>query len=103
MSTVLKNVVPLILVPVFSAGLMLAGMCLSWDEPIKSPAERVVWWCLAGVAVLGTLGTIWLFRYYRRQLPSWNLLSLGRMAWMVLFGFTWLAGVACGVFVFGDL
>jgi hypothetical protein len=103
MSAVLKTVVPLILVPVFSAGLMLAGTCMAWDEPTKTRSDRVVWWCIAGVAVFGTLGTIWTFRYFRRQLPGWNLLGLGRMAWMILFGFTWLAGVACGVFVFGDL
>jgi hypothetical protein len=91
-------VVPWLLVPVFSSGLMIVGLFV--DEKLTKRADLIMAWCFGGMAVLGTIATILVIRWLRRRPADWRLFHLGRGSWVFLFSVAWLAGVGCGVFVF---
>ena len=92
-------VTPILLILVFSSGLMMVGL-FSTDVKLTKRQDIIMAWCFGSLAVMGTISTIFVIRYLRSRNSDWRLFHLGRASWIFLFAFSWLAGVGCGLLVF---
>ena len=94
----LHHLLPLLLLPVAMSGCFCFAI-LRLPEALRSnyTPDRVIAVIFSSFGILGTIATVIFLRAIRRRTSTWRVFELGRTAWIVLIGFAWIAGLACGV------